>query len=63
MSIEDDILLMLIEEKEPLYVGEFAAVLEINRFSVKKTLDKLIREKIVFFKKTKDNRGGVYGLM
>lgn len=59
MLIEDRVILMMIEERVPLYMGEFVAVLELHRFFVKHTLNNLIRKKVIYFNKKK----GVYGLL
>ena len=49
MLIEDRILELMINEKEPLFIGEIVAVLEIHRFFVNHSLKKLIKNKVVFY--------------
>lgn len=42
--IEDRILSLMVEEKEPLFIGEFLMVLELDDFIVDKSLNKFFVE-------------------
>ena len=58
-SMEDRVLELMVNEGESLFIGEIVAVLELDRFSVAKTLDSLIKKNLVYFNKKK----GVYGIL